>query len=372
LLRRQHGVVAPAGSFLHDDTPSQLLEPAAADVLLAQVQQRLAPDELLVHYFVADAQSYALLITHTTIRLTPALIPTTHVTRALNSWRLHTEHGYQQHDAATHRRITYKHLMHLYRSLVAPIAHELHTYDRLLLMVPPDWHDLPFAALFDGAQHVIEQVQIVYLTALDTLLMDRAPARSPLAANQHALVVGCSEQGRLPEVVVEAEHVAATLAPHLHTTCLLETAATVRAVQAFIGQSLLVHLAAHAVFRADNPFFSWIQLADQRLTMSELYAMTLPHHPLVVLSACETGRGQTRGGGVLGMGRALLAAGAAELLMSLWKIEDQATSALMADFYMQLRTTGGSAAAALCTAQRQAIARGDHPYHWAAFVAVRG
>ena len=92
----------------------------------------------------------------------------------------------------------------------------------------------------------------------------------------------------------------------------------------------------------------------------------------MVLSACETGRGQARGGGLLGMGRALLAAGAAGVLVNLWRVADEAALRLMADLYAHWDDDVRSPAAALCAAQRQAIARGAHPLDWAGLLFIGG
>jgi CHAT domain-containing protein len=57
---------------------------------------------------------------------------------------------------------------------------------------------------------------------------------------------------------------------------------------------------------------------------------------LVVLSACDTGKGEISGDGVLGLSRALLTAGAKSLIVSLWQVPDKATSDLMVEFYQEL------------------------------------
>jgi CHAT domain-containing protein len=144
--------------------------------------------------------------------------------------------------------------------------------------------------------------------------------------------------------------------------------ATVSAIIEALPTCGLLHLAAHAVYRPDSPQFSWAQLADGPLAVADLAELRLEQQPLVVLSACESGRGQPRGGGLVGMARGFMLAGAAGLIASLWKVADGATAGFMADLYAQLQSH--SPADALAAAQRRAIARGEHPFHWAAFVCI--
>jgi CHAT domain-containing protein len=86
------------------------------------------------------------------------------------------------------------------------------------------------------------------------------------------------------------------------------------------------------------------------------------------MSACETGLGDVRNGeGVYGLQRAFLMAGAQSVLMSLWKVDDEATREFMVRFYegwITLKDIGK----AHQYAQQQVRARYPHPYHWGAFV----
>jgi len=109
---------------------------------------------------------------------------------------------------------------------------------------------------------------------------------------------------------------------------------------------------------------------DGILTAAEVAWLDLKGTELVVLSACETGLGETwASGGVYGLQQALLKAGARSFVMSLWKVSDQATGDLMVDFYNRL-LAGESRADALRSAQlRIAASPGRaHPYYWATFV----
>lgn len=132
----------------------------------------------------------------------------------------------------------------------------------------------------------------------------------------------------------------------------------------------------------DNPLlFSGLALAGANkaargansgiISALEISGLQLQGTQLVVLSACETGLGTTRGGEEFsGLRRAISIAGAASQVTSLWKVDDAATSALMVHYY-GLLLKGAGRAEALQLAQKR-IQRGHpkwrHPFYWAGFI----
>lgn len=105
------------------------------------------------------------------------------------------------------------------------------------------------------------------------------------------------------------------------------------------------------------------------LTAKEILGLKLNNTELVVLSACDTGRGRIAGEGVVGLSRALIRAGVPSVIVSLWVVPDAPTAYLMSDFYHQLQRTPDKA-----QALRQAMLitkeKFPNPRDWAAFTLI--
>lgn len=151
------------------------------------------------------------------------------------------------------------------------------------------------------------------------------------------------------------------------------------AISPELSQYKFIHIATHGVVNSKHPELSGILLSmvdetgksiDGFLQLHEIYNLKLPAE-LIVLSACETGIGkQIRGEGLIALTRGFMYAGAARVVASLWKVDDSATAALMAQFYKEIFTNGKTPAAALQAAQIHISKqkRWREPYYWAGFV----
>jgi CHAT domain-containing protein len=160
----------------------------------------------------------------------------------------------------------------------------------------------------------------------------------------------------------------------------VEGAATLVRLREAAGGRRVLHLATHGDFRADNPLFSGLALADGWLSTLDCFSLRLAAS-LVTLSGCQTGRSVVGGGDeLLGLTRALLSAGAASLVLSLWAVDDASTAWLMETFYTHL-AAGCTKGEALRLAQFAFIrgqgaagdaqaARYTHPFFWAPFYLV--
>ena len=107
---------------------------------------------------------------------------------------------------------------------------------------------------------------------------------------------------------------------------------------------------------------------DGILTAKEISLMDLRDAELVVLSACETAKGDITSEGVLGLQRAFKMAGAKTIIMSLWKVEDRATQLLMTEFYTNWITKKQPKREAFKNAQNSVKKQYSKPSYWAGFV----
>ncbi|MCC5941043.1 MAG: CHAT domain-containing protein, partial [Balneolaceae bacterium] len=138
-----------------------------------------------------------------------------------------------------------------------------------------------------------------------------------------------------------------------------------------------IHFATHAFVNESNPGFSGIVLwgddADDPdsgiVYVADIYNLSM-NADLVVLGACETGLGTMyRGEGIIGFTRAFIYAGAANLVVSKWRVSDQPTSKLMIHFYEYIKE-GYSYSEALQLAKLELLNHPEYaaPVNWAAFI----
>ncbi|MEJ2721351.1 MAG: CHAT domain-containing protein, partial [bacterium] len=141
----------------------------------------------------------------------------------------------------------------------------------------------------------------------------------------------------------------------------------------------LVHLATHGLVDPSDPVGSSVAFTPGTATGDDgfLHTLEIVSMPfdvgLVVLSACESGRGRIqRGEGVVGLSRAFLAAGAGGVVASLWAVSDVSTAALMDVFYANMLGKKRPAAEALHAARLAMIEdpQYSHPFYWSPFIVI--
>ncbi|MDM7326533.1 MAG: CHAT domain-containing protein, partial [Thermosynechococcus sp. Uc] len=285
--------------------------------------------------------------------------------------------------------------------VITPIRPWIGNATHLLIAPDGELNTIPFQALVDAqGRYLVESYLITLLTSGRELLRLQsrpAPANTPLIiadpSFDHSLSGGSPLRSLdlrelsfapLPGTAEEAQAVKA-LFPQAQL--LKQDAATEAAVKAANSPKIL-HLATHGFFLThegnkdipENPLLrSGLALAgfnqrqsgsdvdDGVLTALEVTGMNLSNTELVVLSACDTGRGEVvNGEGVYGLRRAFTLAGARSQVSTLWKVDDQVTREMMVAFYQNLRR-GMGRTEALRQVQLQRLQE-ESPYYWAAFV----
>ncbi len=254
----------------------------------------------------------------------------------------------------------------LYRSLLAPAAAQL-AGKHALIIVPdgPLWK-LPFQALETGAGKFLVEEQVLSFAPSLTVLHEILGMRrnSAKAANSRALIVSPLD---LAGADTEAAGLVAIYGAEGSKVYAGSDAVAARIREDAPHYSVL-HLASHAVFQDRSPMLSYLTLAKGSLDAREMMDLNL-HADLVVLSACETGRGETvNGEGLLGMSWALFVAGSQATVASQWQVDSLSTAGLMLGFHRAMHA-GTAKAEALRNAELSVMRTKDyhHPFYWAAF-----
>lgn len=252
-------------------------------------------------------------------------------------------------------------LANLYDRLLRPIEHLLKGSS--LVIIPAGLlHYVPFHALYDGENYVVEQFETTYAPSAGvwSKLQERPPRRI-----ENSLLVGFADE-RIPLVESEVDDIRRIVSK---PKTLIGDDATFAAFTKNASRRDLIHLACHGQFRAENPMFSSLHLADGWVTVRDICKQRIEAE-LVVLSACETGLNKVfPGDEILGLARGFLTAGAASLIVSLWTVNDAAASRLMSGLYIEIQC-GHTPAASLRKAKLNSIERGEHPYLWSPFILI--
>ena len=277
----------------------------------------------------------------------------------------------------------------LYTTLLADALRDLPAATRRLVLVPDGpLHHLPFAALRpgDGTTVLGEQFEVVLAPSASLWHRwrheDVTPPRRALLAladprlpsdprhadtTRNAVLLQGMRLGQLPHARREGQAIVRRLGGRL----VVGDEASERFVKAHdLAQYGVVHFASHAVNDGVHPERSCLVLApgaleeDGLLRSPEIADLDLQGR-LVVLSACQTADGELlRAEGILSLARAFFEARAHGVIGSRWPLKDTDAAYLFDTFYRHL-STGQSAATALRSARRDAIAQGLPTAAWA-------
>jgi CHAT domain-containing protein len=321
------------------------------------IRAKLPTDEALIEYYYDDKKVYAFVVTRE--RLQVVWLEGGNLVQDVKAFR----DALESPGDARHLDLSQK----LYNQLFRPLENVVDKH-QVLIVAHGALHYLPFNALHDGREYLIDRYRLRLLPSASVMPYLRAVRPTSTRA---LLAFGNPDLGDprldLKHAQTEAQAVTKVL-PGSRALIRREASETAFKRQG-AGFSYL-HFASHGQFNADAPLNSSLLLARDRdndgsLTVGELYSMRL-NADLVTLSACETGLGKiANGDDVVGLTRGFLYAGSRSIVASLWKVDDEATAYLMTRFYGALK--GTSKREALRLAQIETRKKYPHPYFWAAF-----
>ena len=281
------------------------------------------------------------------------------------------------------------------------------------LIVVPDrlLHNLPFEALIHDGHYLLEDHEISYVPSASMLGLWRESKVDPATEDKmdilafgdpsfgpepkttgkktsrvrHRNIMRQARASRgfqlpsLPRTRDEVLYIRQLFPPERGRVYLGKDATEEAVKRESLRRFRRLHFATHSLIDEVSPSRAAVTLSldsdpeeDGFLEVSEISELDLDCD-VVVLSACQTGRGQLLSGeGIVGLSRAFLYAGARAVVVSLWNVSDISTGQLMKSFYRDM-TAGLSNAAALREAKLQMLKSDKetrHPYYWASFVIV--
>ncbi|MEH2242089.1 CHAT domain-containing tetratricopeptide repeat protein [Nostoc sp.] len=400
---------------------------------LPQIQQQLDQGSLLLQYSLGKERSYLWVVTPNSLKSYELANSekinkaATNLKQQLTRPLIAGASPEEQAQAVTD---TTKAAQELSQLIIAPVAGQL-GQKRLVIVADGILHQIPFAVLSDqnrqgsgeqGAgggvnyQPLLMNHEIVNLPSVTSLATQRhqlkgrkmapktiAVLADPVFSADDKRVTGKAPQtsssldieensalqrslkninrsglDRLPGTRQEAEVILKMVSPSESFRAFDFNANYNLATSKQLNQYRLLLFATHGIFDDMNPELSGIvtSLVDKQgkaqkgfLRLNDIFNLDLPAE-LIVLSACETGLGQeVKGEGLVGLTRGLMYAGSPRVIVSLWNVNDQATSLLMEELYKQILQQDKSPAVALREAQLKLWQQKDwqNPRYWAAF-----
>jgi CHAT domain-containing protein len=287
-------------------------------------------DAVLAQYFILDNKVAILLTTPNAVVAREAIIPRHKLNELILEFR----------NALSNPAVDPKHQAQvLYTVLIEPIAADLRQADAKTLMLDLDdtLRYLPFAALYDGQDYLIESLSVVMVTEA---------ARDKLSAQAGAEEwkvwgLGITKAGpgydALPYAAVELNGIAGQQGV-LAGKVLLDKAFTEESLRDGLDGYPIVHIASHFKFTPGSMNDSVLLLGDGgHMSLAQIHRLNFSDVELLTLSACETALGDDsvahHGAEIEGFGALAQEAGAKAVLASLWPVADESTAALMRELY---------------------------------------
>jgi tetratricopeptide (TPR) repeat protein len=302
----------------------------AGSSAMMQTLADLGEGAVLIHYLIMDERVHILLTTPDSQLARHSDIKSKVLNSKISALR----------DALTNPNIDPRPLAkELYTILIAPVAKDLQQAKARTLMLSLDGtlRYLPFAALYDGKEYLVQQYRTVMYSEVskDKIALAVKPTWKVAALGvsdkvSDAFTALPSVVGELSGIVKNGDH--GVIPGEIH----LNAAFTAKTLQQSASRNPVVHIASHFRFTPGTEMDSFLLLGDgSRLTLDKVRkGAAFRNTELLTLSACETAMGNNgTGSEIEGFGAIAMERGAKSVIATLWSVADVSTSLLMKEFY---------------------------------------
>jgi CHAT domain-containing protein/tetratricopeptide (TPR) repeat protein len=371
---------------------------------LKKAQKQIDVNTAVLQYFVGERHSYIFAIDAKELQIAP-LPPKAQLEKSVRKYLERISKPPRTSLAVDTNRLQREFEQQsqaLFGQLIAPVQKTLAGKQNLLLILDDALHYVPFETiLMDRDRLIIESFRIAYAPSITIWANLKVKSKEqnskqfiafgdPILPSDSSESHGSegsrfSDLRRLRYAREEVEGIASLYPQNALKIYLGEDATESKFKVKEISDYKMIHFATHAMIDEEIPRRSIVILsadakegADGVLQMHEIWNLNL-NAELVVLSACQTGLGKlVSGEGMISLMRAFFYAGAKNVVVSLWNVDDKSTADLMKSFYIHMKN-GKSQSESLRQAKLDMIrtaksgsgyAAYKDPYYWAPFVLV--
>lgn len=360
---------------------------------LPEIASILDPNTAVLEYVVAEDKSYIFLLTLSGPSSVQVEVHSIDIKQA----ELNTSLSKFREMMAARSPVFKNDARRLYELLIAPVARQIKSKERFIILPDEGLWELPFQVLISPeGRYLVEQHTISYAPSLSALFQMVRLKQERHGGTSNLLAVGNPSLGKgllqnagainreitldpLPEAEREVNQLGKLYGKD-QSLVFTGDQARESLVKSNAGKFRVLHLATHGILNDSMPMYSQLVLSqaetgrgeDGLLEAREIMNLNFAAN-LVVLSACESARGHvTNGEGVVGLTWSLFVAGASTTIVSQWKVDSASTTELMLALHRNLIKAKMRPATALQQAELKLLHTTEysHPFYWAGFVVI--
>ncbi len=313
----------------------------------------LSAEEVLLEYFIRDDQVSVFVVKDGLLKYITLPISMRELQEEVNFAR----NGLCRPGNSRREPALRYHLERLYQALIEPLRPFL--CGRIIIIPHRFLHHLPFQVLLGPTGYLAEEFIVSYAPSTASYAL---ASRKQCLCTGTSLIIG-AQSADLPAAMDEVRDVGSKL-PNSE----IAINKSLQEIRTAFETATFIHIAAHGLFRSDNPTGSLLNLGSDVLTPADMLDLKV-NAELITMSACSTGQTYVRGNEVQGFVRAFSQWAVPSLVASLWEINDRATSMLMSSFYTRIQDSPDIAENLRC-AMLDVKREFAHPYYWGGFVLI--